>query len=75
MLIQTQPIPLSRRTLLRGAGAALALPWLEAMTPLKAASKGKKRPRRLGVLFMPNGVRQDAWTPQGTGSDLSLIHI
>ena len=63
MLIQTQPTPLSRRTLLRGAGAALALPWLEAMAPLKAASTGEKRPRRLGVLFMPNGVRQDAWTP------------
>ena len=72
MLIQTQPTPLSRRTLLRGAGAALALPWLEAMAPLKAASTGEKRPRRLGVLFMPNGVRQDAWTPQGKGSDFTL---
>ena len=62
-------LPLSRRTLLRGAGAALALPWLEAMMPGKvsaAESEGnapEDSPLRMAALFVPNGVRQDMWTP------------
>ena len=58
--------PISRRTMLRGAGVALALPWLEAMSP--AAVRGGKLaepPLRLAYLFMPNGVRPDHWTPEG----------
>ena len=48
---------LSRRTLLRGAGVALGLPWLEAMTPVKAfAAAARKNPVRMAVLYMPNGV-------------------
>lgn len=65
---------LSRRTLLKGAGAALALPWLEAMTPSRAAAAGggDSPPIRMGVLFMPNGVREDQWTPEGDGADFAL---
>lgn len=70
--------PLSRRTLLRGAGAALALPWLEAMLP-KVASAGESEgaapsdtPVRMAALFVPNGVRQDKWTPKGTGREFEL---
>jgi hypothetical protein len=60
--------PLSRRTLLRGAGAALGLPLLEVM------SKGSPHrltepPLRAVFLFMPNGVRPDYWTPPGDGDD------
>ncbi|MCS7467856.1 DUF1552 domain-containing protein [Stieleria sp. ICT_E10.1] len=71
-------MPLSRRTLLRGAGAALALPWLEAMMPGKvsaAESEGKApedSPLRMAALFVPNGVRQDMWTPEATGRDFEL---
>lgn len=71
-------MPLSRRTLLRGAGAALALPWLEAMMPGKisaAESEGKApedSPLRMAALFVPNGVRQDMWTPEKTGRDFEL---
>lgn len=65
-------LPLSRRTFLRGSGAALALPWLEAMTPALAKAESVQGPRRLGVLFMPNGVREDAWTPSGEGDDFEL---
>ncbi|QDV43460.1 hypothetical protein Enr13x_33170 [Stieleria neptunia] len=71
-------MPLSRRTLLRGAGAALALPWLEAMMPGKASaaeSEGKApedSPLRMAALFVPNGVRQDMWTPEATGRDFEL---
>ncbi|MCA9147811.1 MAG: DUF1552 domain-containing protein [Planctomycetales bacterium] len=63
---------ISRRTLLRGAGAALALPWLEAMaTPAQAAS-APPLPKRFAAMFMPNGVRTDMWTPDGEGRDFSL---
>jgi hypothetical protein len=55
---------ISRRTLLRGAGASLALPWLEAMTPAA--------PVRMAVLYMPNGVNTRMWTPEGSGRDFQL---
>jgi hypothetical protein len=55
--------PLPRRTLLKGAGAALALPWLEAMAPSPAAAA----PLRYVSLFAPNGMLPSAWRPKGTG--------
>jgi hypothetical protein len=66
--------PISRRTLLRGTGAALALPWLEAMTPSRAsaATLGTKTPQRLAILYMANGVHPDMWTPEGQGRDFKL---
>src|SRR5690606_17938772 len=69
--------PISRRTMLRGTGVALALPWLEAMRSerLLGATKSAASPpapARLGVLFMPNGVREDQWTPEQTGRDYEL---
>jgi hypothetical protein len=63
---------LSRRTLLRGAGASLALPWLEAMLPAATTSRLPQQPVRLAVLYMPNGVREDMWTPKETGRDFTL---
>lgn len=66
--------PISRRTMLRGAGAALALPWLEAMSP--AATVGPKKlaepPLRMAFLFMPNGVVPTHWTPPGDGEDFEF---
>ncbi|MFV0444882.1 MAG: DUF1552 domain-containing protein [Planctomycetaceae bacterium] len=58
---------LDRRTLLRGAGAALALPFLEAMVPALPAAAGQldAPPLRAAFLFKPNGVRPDHWTPPG----------
>ena len=64
--------PMSRRTLLKGTGAALALPWLEAMMPNKAQASTRQSPKRLACLFMPNGVRDDQWTPEGEGEDFKL---
>jgi hypothetical protein len=49
--------PLSRRLLLRGAGVAMALPWLEAMSPARAAAF----PKRFAVLFMGNGINANHW--------------
>lgn len=51
--------------MLRGLGASLALPWLEAR-PVQ------RFPVRMAVLYMPNGTREDTWTPQGTGRDFTL---
>jgi hypothetical protein len=65
---------ISRRTMLKGTGAALALPWLEAMLPqtVRAAAKPTSRPVRFAALFMPNGVREDMWTPTSVGRDFEL---
>ncbi|MDB4749605.1 DUF1552 domain-containing protein [Rubripirellula sp.] len=70
--------PLTRRSLLRGTGAALALPWLEAMThkQTRASEKDDRiasdAPIRMAALFVPNGVRQDQWTPKEIGCDYEL---
>jgi hypothetical protein len=61
---------LSRRTMLRGMGAAVALPLLDAMFPAMAAAPGPVR--RLGVVYHPNGVIYDQWLPKGVGADYEL---
>jgi hypothetical protein len=60
--------PMSRRTLLRGAGSvAIALPFLEAMTPKKALGAAPAMaPRRLLNVFTENGVVPSTWWPSGT---------
>jgi hypothetical protein len=62
---------LSRRTFLRGAGATLALPFLDAMTPALRAQSRMPVPR-LGFLYIPNGVIQKMWIPAATGRDFAL---
>jgi hypothetical protein len=58
--------PLSRRTLLRGAGsAAIALPFLEAMTPRRAQAQTKGGAKRLFTMFTENGVVGAEWFPTG----------
>ncbi len=61
-----------RRTFLRGLGTAMALPWLEAMSPLTALAdtlQDPGAPLRSVFLFIPNGVHQSEWSPLGTGRD------
>ncbi len=67
-------LKLSRRTLLRGVGTTLALPWLEAMMPSKshAAKTVETSPTRMAVLFMPNGVHPNMWTPEGEGKSFKF---
>ncbi|MEO7411923.1 MAG: DUF1552 domain-containing protein [Opitutaceae bacterium] len=66
---------LSRRTFLRGMGASLALPLLDAMIPAAvAASKTPALPvRRLGYVFMPMGCDQSRWIPPGTDGKLGEL--
>jgi Protein of unknown function (DUF1552) len=65
---------LPRRTVLRGIGTAIALPWLEAMTsrPVRGASPASKAPTRLAYVYVPNGVHMPDWTPTATGTDFDL---
>lgn len=65
-------IALPRRTFLRGIGATVALPLLDAMVPaLTAQSKTAAGPvRRLGFVYTPNGATMSAWTPAGAGPAL-----
>src|SRR5438128_5447306 len=65
---------LSRRTVLRGIGATIALPWLDAMRPALAAAE-PSRPLRLAFVYVPNGVIPEAWTPLGVGKDYELSRI
>ena len=64
---------ISRRTLLRGAGVTLGLPWLEAMMPsAQAQSKAPQAPVRMAMLYMPNGVNTAYWYPTGVGREFQL---
>jgi hypothetical protein len=64
---------LSRRTLLRGAGAALALPLLDSMLPAMAATP-PPRPR-FGAIYLPHGATMSRWTPPDQGRDFTFSEI
>ena len=61
---------ISRRTVLRGAGVTIALPWLESMQVWGA--RADEFPKRFAVLFMGNGVNEDHWDAQGSGAAMTL---
>src|SRR4051794_25799389 len=73
------PVRISRRTVLRGLGTAVALPMLDAMAPAAdlagAAGKAAAPPKRMAFLYVPNGAHMQAWTPEkeGAGFDLPFI--
>jgi hypothetical protein len=66
---------LSRRTFLRGARAAIALPFLDAMVPAFAAPAQKKAPVRLGFVYVPNGMIMQNWTPAAVGRQYEFTRI
>ncbi len=64
-----------RRTFLRGLGTAVALPWLESLTPARAfAGTGGApgAPKRMAFVYVPNGADMVNWTPTEAGSDFTL---
>jgi hypothetical protein len=63
---------LSRRTVLRGVGTAVALPLLDAMVPAFANAAATKPVQRFGVVYHPNGVIYDQWQPTGEGTQFEL---
>ncbi len=63
---------ISRRALLRGAGAAVALPLLDAMAPRPARAAGEKPPVRMFLYIVGGGAYQPAWTIDDTGRKAEL---
>jgi hypothetical protein len=65
---------ISRRAALKGLGVTVALPLLEAMTPVARAADAatKPLPRRLVFVYFPNGVKTEFWKSQGEGADFEL---
>jgi hypothetical protein len=63
-------IALDRRSFLRGVGATLALPLLDAMSPAFAATR--KAVPRLSFMYTPNGANMAQWTPAGSGKGFTF---
>src|SRR5262245_658277 len=62
---------ISRRTVLRGAGVTMALPWLDSLA-LADTNSPATPPKRFGVIFMGNGVNEDHWDATGNGAAMKL---
>ena len=59
----------ARRTVLRGVGVTMALPWLESVNAWAAPASF---PKRFAVLFMGNGINGNHWWAKGSGADMTL---
>jgi hypothetical protein len=71
MMLSKKSIP--RRSFLRSAGATIALPVLDAMFPaMAAASQLPQAARRFSIVYVPNGINMQHWTPQTAGSAFEL---
>jgi hypothetical protein len=68
MFLTNRSVP--RRTFLRGMGASVALPMLNAMTP--AARAAETLPPRVGFIYVPHGADMNSWTPEKSGLDFDL---
>ncbi|MGD8175020.1 DUF1552 domain-containing protein [Marinimicrobium sp. ARAG 43.8] len=67
---------LSRRTLLRGLGAAISIPVMESLVPSALANTAmENRPKKLSVFYMPNGLRMPSFTPATTGEHYEITPI
>ncbi|MCE9532658.1 MAG: DUF1552 domain-containing protein [Planctomycetes bacterium] len=67
---------ISRRTILKGMGTAVALPYLEAMSAIAAVpSAAPAKPVRAAFLYIPNGAHLEDWTPTATGTNYTLPYV
>jgi len=66
---------ISRRTFLQGAGATLALPFLESMIPAMTARAATNSGTRLAFVYVPHGAIMDRWTPKTDGRDFEFTPI
>ena len=73
MLITKRHLP--RRAVLRGIGATMGLPLLDAMIPAAAGARAGKPPVRLGFFYVSNGCTMAHFTPKGEGRDFELSPI
>ena len=65
----------SRRFLLKGLGAAIAIPMMESLIPSAIAKSIEKRPKRMTVFYSPNGVRMQSYTPSVVGKNFDVTPI
>ena len=70
-----QPNHFSRRTLLRGVGITVALPWLESMSVWAADTPQAPAPVRTAVLFSGNGFHSQQWWAKGEGANMELGEV
>ena len=74
----TSPL-VSRRTMLRGLGVSMALPWMESLAvwadEAKPAAGGSEPPVRLAVFFAGNGFHSQEWWAEGAGADMKLGEV
>jgi hypothetical protein len=70
-----RPEVISRRTVLKGVGAVLALPLLEAMQNQAGSPPSPQTPVRLAFVYAPNGKHMPDWTPTRQGADYSLPRL
>src|SRR5258708_4915432 len=73
MAFLTKSMP--RRTVLRGAGATLALPFLEAMLPPVSLRAAAAPVHRFQTFYVPNGMAMEHWLPKGEGAAFELSPI
>jgi hypothetical protein len=66
---------LHRRTFLKGMGAVVALPVLDAMTPAFAAPAVRQAPVRMAFTYVPNGISMVDWTPAAVGRDFAYTRV
>src|SRR6476661_7914635 len=62
----------TRRTVLRGAGVTICLPWLDSLSAFASTGASAAFPKRFAVLFMGNGVNENHWGAEGSGSAMKL---
>src|ERR1051326_2037554 len=62
----------SRRQFLRGAGVALALPWMESLQLLKADTPALKPPLRFACVYWSNGIDPQQWWAKGAGASMEF---
>ena len=62
----------TRRTVLRGAGVTMCLPWLDSLSAFASTGASAAFPKRFAVLFMGNGVNENHWGAEGSGSAMKL---
>lgn len=68
----TRNARISRRTVLRGAGCAVALPWLESLQAFADTPAASQFPKRFAVVFLGNGINEDHWSAEGDGAAMKL---
>src|SRR5688572_14633981 len=66
---------LPRRTILRGLGATIALPYLDAMLPALRGQTAKKPAHRFQAFYVPNGMAMEYWSPKSEGVNFELSPI